>query len=564
MAYSFLLLISFSSTLEYILIGGIILFQLYFSINVAKGIRIFGDIFDVDLTTRFGYIQKELLKVADQRTIDHVKFSGELDNDNLNRLEELNLQQLILIDSKSQNDVVVRIKYSINNYLLNNFGAPVNFSIIKDMIDREVDVKDEDISQSISVPLYTGLAATMLGIIFGLFGMPEMAMSAQFSDGIQALIDGVKISMGASLTGLVCTTVLSSFLYKDAKKKVLRDKNNQFSYLQAKLLPELIKAEDSGLAGLKQSLERFSSEARSITNNISQAVIHTSQSIGAQQQVLDKIERMNVTKVSKVNLELFDRLDSNMEALTHFSSYLSTIKEISQNMSDFAKRTASVDSLTKHIGETIDESRDLNKFLAGHFQAIESYGSQALKAVDYSDSHFREAIEKLTEDTKTRIDVLNELSDSSESHIKEVFEDISIKLNKITAHYLDEFKVAFSNATPQLEHLNYLKALPPIKKSLDRELEVILSGNKLSESLVREVASTRSETLRNSSNENEKLIQAINELSKNLTGRESSSNSPKKFDVIMKYSELTLRILAWIAITSFGVHTVLQYFDLIR
>jgi hypothetical protein len=93
--------------------------------------------------------------------------------------------------------------------------------------------------------------------------------------------------------------VLSSFLYKDAKKKVLRDKNNQFSYLQAKLLPELIKAEDSGLAGLKQSLERFSSEARSITNNISQAVIHTSQSIGAQQQVLDKIERMNVTKVSK-------------------------------------------------------------------------------------------------------------------------------------------------------------------------------------------------------------------------------------------------------------------------
>ena len=128
--------------------------------------------------------------------------------------------------------IIQRIKEAINLYLLNNYGAAVNFSIIKDIIDREVDIKDEEISNSIPTPLYLGLAATMIGIIFGLFSMPE-SNGQHFTEGIDALINGVKLAMLGSLSGLACTTILSSFFYKNAKKKISRDKNEQISYLQA-------------------------------------------------------------------------------------------------------------------------------------------------------------------------------------------------------------------------------------------------------------------------------------------------------------------------------------------
>ena len=146
--------------------------------------------------------------------------------------------------------IIRRIKEDINLYLLNNYGAAVNFSIIKDIIDREVDVMDEEISNSLPTPLYLGLAATMVGIIFGLFAMPELD-GQHFSEGIDALVNGVKLAMLGSLSGLACTTILSSFVYKNARRQISRDKNEQISYLQATLLPELVRAEDTGVSGLK-------------------------------------------------------------------------------------------------------------------------------------------------------------------------------------------------------------------------------------------------------------------------------------------------------------------------
>ena len=54
---------------------------------------------------------------------------------------------------------------SINTYLDHNYGSSVNFSIIEDIINRECDTRDEEISQGNNIPLYLGLAATMIGII---------------------------------------------------------------------------------------------------------------------------------------------------------------------------------------------------------------------------------------------------------------------------------------------------------------------------------------------------------------------------------------------------------------
>ena len=86
------------------------------------------------------------------------------------------------------------------------------------MIDREIDVKDEEITLAIPIPLYFGLAATMLGIIFGLWAMPDIN-GDNFSTAINTLINGVKWAMGASLTGLACTIIIT-LIYKTYKSEI--------------------------------------------------------------------------------------------------------------------------------------------------------------------------------------------------------------------------------------------------------------------------------------------------------------------------------------------------------
>src|SRR5690606_27124364 len=118
-------------------------------------------------------------------------------------------------------------------------------------------------------------------------------------EGIEALINGVKVAMSASLIGLGCTTYLSSFHYKKAKKFTLVNKNSQISYLQAQLLPKLIKAEDTGIFGLIASLDRFTRVATKISDDVLIAANQTGENIVMQQEVLDKVSNLDIIRISE-------------------------------------------------------------------------------------------------------------------------------------------------------------------------------------------------------------------------------------------------------------------------
>ena len=237
--------------IEFGIIFSVILYQIVHTIIVTFNIKALSGIFEHSILVENGYIERKYLKKP-EKIIENIQYIFE----NPGYVSDLNTLRITITKTKGTNVIRLRITNAINDYLINNYGAVVNFNIIKDIIDREVDVKDEEIVESIPTPLYLGLAATMIGIIFGLIAMPAIDGS-NFSAGITSLINGVKLAMFASLSGLSCTTILSSFFYKQAKKKVLKEKNKQLSYLLAKLLPELLKAEDSGVTVLKASLEKF-------------------------------------------------------------------------------------------------------------------------------------------------------------------------------------------------------------------------------------------------------------------------------------------------------------------
>ncbi len=509
--------------IEILVIVSVIVYQFYISREIYKNIHQFKDIFRDRLNVVSGYIEKSNLNKKEKATDDIVFVEPEKANEQADLFSDRNVVRISLTETRGTG-IIQRIKEAINLYLLNNYGAAVNFSIIKDIIDREVDIKDEEITNSITTPLYFGLAATMIGIIFGLFAMPE-SNGNHFSEGIDALINGVKLAMFGSLTGLACTTILSSVFYKNAKKNISKNRNEQISYLQATLLPELIKAEDTGVSGLKASLDRFARVATNISDNVLVAAKKTGENIVLQQEVLDKAANLDVLKISKANLELFNRLESNMIAFTKFSEYVSLMSQISDNLRDFASRTQNIDTIISRIDSSLEENKRLSLFLTSHFEKIETAGLASLKAVDLSDSHFKEAIEKLSKETEitlnqafrvvndsashfsgaieklkeevdNRISRLNQEASGNESKLSEIYNDIGNKLSSVTAMHISQIQTAYSNAVPQFDQLSNLQILPKIQ----------------------ELVSDSMSRLQNDSNTNNtRLIETINQLNKSLT-----------------------------------------------
>lgn len=524
--------------IEVLVITGVIIGQFVITLKVFKSIRELKEIFRERLNVISGYIDRSDLNKKEKKVADIV-FTDTIKEEAPGELPSGGQKVRISVTETSGTGIIRRIKEDINLYLLNNYGAAVNFSIIKDIIDREVDVMDEEISNSLPTPLYLGLAATMVGIIFGLFAMPE-SDGQHFSEGIDALVNGVKLAMLGSLSGLACTTILSSFVYKNARRQISRDKNEQISYLQATLLPELVKAEDTGVSGLKASLDRFARMATDISDNVLIAANLTGKNLTLQNEVIDKVGKLDVMKISAANLELFNRLESNMVTFNKFSEYISLMSQISDNLRDFANRTASIDNVVNQIDLSLQENNRLSRFLTAHFEKIETAGDAALKAVDLSDSHFKEAIEKLKEETEktlslafrtvnesashfssaldklkeetdNRISRLNMDASDNEAKLTEIYKEIGASLAIATAQHISQLQEAYSQAVPRFEQLNNLQILPEIRE-------------KVLESISR---------MQSDSNQNTaKLIEAINQLKR----RPSTGKKPEKpLSVLSKY-----------------------------
>ena len=472
--------------IEIAVIAIVIIIQIIHTIKVNSNTLNLKTVFSFKLFLRNGFIEKEKIGTIDVDSTDiHYEDKIDLDEESFSEIAGDDILKMSLVDTEGNHTIINTIKSAINTYLINNYGAAVNFSIIKDIVDREIEVKDDEISQSITLPLYLGLAATMIGIIFGLFSMPELNGDG-FSEGVNALIGGVKIATIGSLSGLACTTYLSSFSYKKARRVVQKEKNEQLTYLQAKLLPELIKAEDTGVSGLKASLDRFARVATNISDNVLIAANQTGENLELQKDVMEKVDNMKVLKVSKWNLELFEKMENNMEAFNQFSVYLSNMERITSHLLEFANKTSDVNKVINGIDSTLGESRDLTRFLTSHFEKIENSGDAALKSVGIVESHFEEAIKSLKERTEEMISQLYKSAGNHEASIENIYNDIQANLNSITSQYVDAFKDAYSDTIPKFNQLDNLELMKEINTSLNslKQSQVLINKlNSIEESL---------------------------------------------------------------------------------
>ncbi|WP_299989371.1 MotA/TolQ/ExbB proton channel family protein [uncultured Pontibacter sp.] len=389
--------------------------------------------------------------------------------------------ELSIIESDSQNSKVFEnVLNSINTYLIRNKGAASDFNLIKDIVERNVDAYDEKINLSVSVPLYLGLAGTMLGIVIGLFNMSDLSgalsgtsANEQLGEGIDILLGGVKIAMIASFVGLLLTIINSAFVYKGAKSKVEAKKNDFYTFVQTELLPVINQSFAGTMESLQRNLFKFNSEFSGNLTKLTGLFHSNFEYLELQDRMIQNLEKIDIAKVAKYNVNVLKELKESTQQFVKFNTYLNQVnsmidssKQLTSKLNDAIDRTEDFHVIANSLGSKFDQSQQLLDFLSSHFKDLQDRSHLIQTTVADVDNVMTEAVGQLKEHTQAKISSFKEITIREEevmgdmlSQIREHNEAKMKAMMAITAKEEELMIQAFSENKTNLNKLSYLESV---------------------------------------------------------------------------------------------------------
>lgn len=363
---------------------------------------------------------------------------------------EISTITIIECEDDKKNEVFDNILRSINTYLIRNRNSATDFNLIKDITERNTNAVEEDINLTISIPLFLGLMGTMLGIVIGLFSMSNLTLTGDsgggdaLGQGITTLLGGVKIAMIASFVGLTLTTINSGGLFKGSKKLVEANKNEFYTIIQTELLPVINQSIGATFESLQRNLFRFNNEFTGNLGKFSELFGISFKALELQDNILSKIENIDITKIAKYNINVMKELNTSVEEFRKFNENaanvnlsLETSSALVGRLNDLLERTENLKNLADNIDDKLEQSQNLLNFLSAHFQTLEDYKEKTTQAI-----------------AQTGFNLSDVFSD-----LKVHIENSSQEVKEFTVKEVDLLKQALSESKTNLGNLQYLSEI---------------------------------------------------------------------------------------------------------
>lgn len=361
------------------------------------------------------------------------------------------------------NKVFESIKDSINKYLENNSGSVIDFSLLKDAVDRHCDSVENDINTLTPTPLYCGLAGTMAGVIVGLVSLlKKEAITALLltkddasykvvAEGVNDLLSGVGWAMLASIIGILLTTT-ASLLFKKNKLQGEAGKNTFLAWLQSKLLPELPSDTSDALNRLVKNLYKFNNTFAENTSSLRGALREVNESYRIQGDIIKAVHDMDVMKMAKANVRVLEELKECTDKLEQFNDYLDNIHGYTDAIHTFTTQFER-ESNRLHVLEEIQQ------FFKRHKAEI------AKDSADV-DVALRSALRTLKETASTNADNLNSTLVQQAEEFKRIIADERDSFEKLNSDLREQFSAE-------------LKQIPMLQKQLAEIAEIPTKLDKL-------------------------------------------------------------------------------------
>lgn len=356
----------------------------------------------------------------------------------------------------------ISMKDVINGWTVKNGGIPPEISQIKEYVEERLQSIEQDVHLTIPVPLYLGLMGTMFGIILGLFSMSDITVvssaanqsvdpSVNLDDGIDKLLYGVKLAMIASFAGLSLTVLNSGWFFKRAKTEMQKRMDKFLAFLR---IDFHLSYSASGMASIAQA-----------QNNMSKFIIDFSQNLSVldglfkknydtlvyQSGLLDKLEKIDVNKFARTNIDVLTRLEETLSKFDQFNAFFEKLNDslraattLTSKLDLAIERTNNFAELYENLNKTVSENGKLQRFLQDHFDKLSEHAQLMNNAI---------------------ADVSITLTDSL-SQLKEVAQQKISSIQQITVMQEDEISKTIDAKRTNLDHLKILPELPPILQSI--------------------------------------------------------------------------------------------------
>ena len=330
--------------------------------------------------------------------------------------------QLVSLISKAQNydnPEFKRVIFKTNSYLCKNHGTAADYELLKNICEHDIEVLDDQIHNTLNAPLYLGLAGTFIGVIVGLWGVnlnDFMTGSVQTS-GLQHLLWGVVAAMVASLCGLGMTVYNTVYSYKESVKDNDIAKEKYFDFLRTELMPVLSNSMASSLSSLKSVLGHFVDRFGKNLDSYAESAQLLNDNLEKQHQVLEDINKLSLTKTATKIAETFVNLKNSADKLEIFKRYQDQLNgtidqverasghigEVIQKFDDF---NANLSIVLQNQSATLDLQQQFKEAIETHFPA----GSEGREV-------WRKEFDMLVEDSKKVTTTLNDQLVSTTQYI---------------------------------------------------------------------------------------------------------------------------------------------------
>lgn len=219
-----------------------------------------------------------------------------------------------------------------NMYLCKNVGTNADYGLLQDICDRDINILDDQIHNSLNAPLYIGLAGTFVGIIIGLLGIDIDGFISGNSDSVQHLLWGIGIAMLASLNGLCLTVANSVYGYKNAAIINDEHKEQYFDFLRRELMPVLSHSMASSLSSLKSVLGHFVDRFGRNLDAYADSAQLLNDNLEKQHLVLTEINKLSLARTATKIAETFVGLKDAADELVVFRTYQENLNATIENV----------------------------------------------------------------------------------------------------------------------------------------------------------------------------------------------------------------------------------------
>jgi len=350
------------------------------------------------------------------------------------------------ISANHNNSIFKTIIDSINNYLKNNKSVN-DFHLMKDIVDRNCDAKEEEINTQIPIPLYMGLVGTMAGILVGIFYLwwsggignllnatANSTNSISGAEGVEALLGGVALAMTSSILGIILTT-WGSNKFKTAKSIVEKDKHLFLSWIQANLLPKLSNNITDTLERMTLNLSSFNDTFSNNTKELGTTLSEVNKSYVLQKQLFDAVKQIADKDISIQNINLYNALKGSAKEIHTLAEYLNNTNEYLENVRALNEKIDKQESRTRSIEE-------MGVFFKSEVGEIEQRKQAISLAVGKVDDYLKQALEKLKENADAQFLELQKSTTKQQDLLKRKTEEINEVVDEL--HNLTSIKESIS------------------------------------------------------------------------------------------------------------------------